>query len=176
MGDLEVLDADTNPALLGSQNPGVVMVGLNSSRAFPDVPFRNFHDPSAVAKDFKIRFACRDTVFWGAYMTDVIKDFVEPVSERLLDHLRANPQFVRAHMDTLRAELADLVHPRPAVLAFGHTVHDLLNKHLRPYEYLHLVPNTHNSHRISKEKYRDTVRAQIHEDNKRSGLEKGKLR
>jgi hypothetical protein len=50
MGDLEVLDADTIPALLGSLNLGVVMVGLNISRAFPDVPFRNFHDPSAVAK------------------------------------------------------------------------------------------------------------------------------
>jgi hypothetical protein len=162
MGDLEVLDADTNPALLGSLNPGVVMVGLNISRVFPDVPFRNFHDPNAAANDFKIRFAFRDTVFWGAYMTDVIKDFVEPVSGRLLDHLRANPQFVRAHVDTLRAEFADLGHPRPVVLAFGHAVHDLLNKHLRPDDYSHHVPITHYSHRISKENYRDMVCTQIH--------------
>jgi hypothetical protein len=80
MGDLTVLDELANHALLETLNPGVVMIGLNISRGFPDKPFRNFHDSGSAANDFKIRYAFHDTVFWGAYMTDVIKGFMEPVS------------------------------------------------------------------------------------------------
>ncbi|HQO79311.1 MAG TPA: hypothetical protein PLG17_12470, partial [Thermodesulfobacteriota bacterium] len=41
MRDIEVLDPRANPSLLQTLNPGVVMVGLNLSRGFPDSPFRN---------------------------------------------------------------------------------------------------------------------------------------
>jgi len=59
MSDLTVLDELAHPQLLETLNPGVVMIGLNISRGFPDEPFGNFHDPSPVANDFKIRFPLR---------------------------------------------------------------------------------------------------------------------
>jgi hypothetical protein len=161
MGNLQVLDERANPALLETLNPSVVMIGLNISRGFPDEPFRNFHDPSAAANDFKIRYAFSDTSLWGAYMTDVIKGFVEPVSGKLLDYLRGHSDVVRDHMAALRAELLDLGHPRPTILAFGGATHALLDQNLRADDYSLLVPLTHYSHRISKEKYRETVHQQL---------------
>jgi hypothetical protein len=161
MGDLQILDEHANPSLLETLNPGVVMVGLNVSRKVSHEPFRNFHDPRPVANDFKIRYAFCDTVFWGAYMTDIIKGFEEPVSRILLKHLRENPMFIKDHMKTLRAELLDLGSPKPLILAFGNAVHDLLAEHLSQDEYSALVSLTHYSHRISKEKYRETVHQQI---------------
>src|SRR5262245_50964860 len=107
--DLGVLDEQANPALLETLNPGVVMIGFNISRAL-DEPFSNFHDPSARAYDFKIRYAFSGTGFWGAYMTDVIKNFVEPVSGNLFAYLKGHPDVVHKHVAALREELLDLGH------------------------------------------------------------------
>ncbi|HYN07354.1 MAG TPA: hypothetical protein VES67_08195 [Vicinamibacterales bacterium] len=162
MGNLDVLDEHSNRALLETLNPAVVMVGLNISRGFLlKEPFRNFHDPSGVANDFKIRYAFRDTSFWGAYMTDIIKGFVEPVSGKLLNHLRRHPEIVRDHVKSLRDELLDLGHPTPLILAFGGAAYALLREGLRGSDYSRLVALTHYSHRISKEKYRATVHEEI---------------
>jgi hypothetical protein len=161
MGDLQILDEYANPALLETLNPGVVMVGLNISRGVLNEPFRNFHDPSAVANDFKIRYAFRDTDFWGAYMTDVIKGLVEPASGALLNYLRKNSEVVGDHVKVLRSELLDLGYPHPLILAFGRAAHTLLKENLSEDDYSLLVPLTHYSHRISKEKYKDTVHRQI---------------
>jgi len=86
---------------------------------------------------------------------------VEPVSGTLLNYLRKNPDVVRDHVKILRAELLDLGYTRPVILAFGGAAHTLLAENLCTYEYSLLVPLTHYGHRISKEKYRDTVRQQI---------------
>jgi hypothetical protein len=161
MGNLEALDEKANPKLLEALNPGVVMVGLNISRGFSE-PFRNFHDVSASANDFKIRFAFRETNFWGAYMTDIIKGFVESSSEKLLTHLRTHPEVVRDNVRAFRDELADLGHPSPLILAFGVAAHALLAKNLCATDYSFLIRLTHYSHwRISKEKYRDKILQEI---------------
>jgi len=162
MGDLTVLDRLANQALLATLNPGVVMIGLNISRGFPDEPFRNFHDPGSTANDFKIRYAFHDTAFTGAYMTDVIKGFVEPVSGRLLDYLRGHPEVVQTHVNTLRRELLDLGHPKPVILAFGRAAYRLLAENLRAEEVTALISLTHYSHHISKEDYRRRVHQEIH--------------
>jgi len=161
MGNLDVLDERANPAVLARLNPGVVMVGLNLSRFRPDKPFMNFHDPSPVANDFKIRFAFSGTDFWGAYMTDAIKEAVEPVSRNLLGYLKVHPEVVSRSMETLRVELADLGHPRPVILAFGGVAYSLLNQNLGPDDYSLLVKITHYSHHISKENYKEEVHQQI---------------
>jgi hypothetical protein len=162
MGDLGVLSEHLNPSLLETLNPGVVMVGLNvAARSLATEPFRNFHDPSPVANDFKIRFAFEGSQFWGAYMTDVIKDHPETQSKRLLVHLKAHPEEIPPHIERLRAELHDLGCARPVILAFGQAVYRLLKKHLGVHEYSRLIPLTHYSHRISKENYQKAVLAQI---------------
>ena len=73
MGHLNVFDLEKNPSLLDTLKANVIMVGLNVSRSLiPTESFRNFHDISPRANDFKIRYAFKGTEFYGAYMTDVI--------------------------------------------------------------------------------------------------------
>jgi hypothetical protein len=161
MGDLRVLDRDANPSLLETLNPGVVMVGLNLSRGDLTEPFRNFHDPRGVAKDFKIRFAFRDTEFWGAYMTDIIKGVVQPSSGELRSYLRTRPEVVQDNVSRFRSELNDLGHSKPLILAFGHGAHRLLKENLSVDDCALLVRLTHYSDQISKEAYREMVHQQI---------------
>jgi len=163
MGNLGVLDRFSNPRLLEVLNPGIVMVGLNLSRGKLSEPFRNFHDPTGVANDFKIRFAFRGTEFWGAYMTDVIKGIVQPSSGALRRYLKTRPEVVRDNVKHLRSELQDLGHSRPVILAFGGDAHALLRENLSVSDYSYLVPLTHYSHWISKEAYREAVHRQIAE-------------
>ena len=79
VGDLTIFDADLNSTVLEKLNPDKVMVGLNISRPI-EYTFGNFHDSRPQSQDYKIRFAFKDTDFYGAYMTDIIKDFQNVVS------------------------------------------------------------------------------------------------
>lgn len=77
--DLSVLNPDTNPSLLKELHGNAILLGLNISRRI-EHPLGNFHDPRPMATDFKIRYALKNTPYWGSYMTDIIKDFEEKAS------------------------------------------------------------------------------------------------
>jgi hypothetical protein len=54
-------------------NRNIILVGLNiSGKGFIDNPFENFHNSKSTSHDYKIRFAIQDTIFSGAYMTDIV--------------------------------------------------------------------------------------------------------
>jgi hypothetical protein len=97
---MDVFDLDKNPDLLKTLRTDVVMVALNFSRdvAFKK-PFMNFHDTNPHAQDFKIRYALEGTPFYGAYMTDIIKDFPMLLSKDVLSYLKANPNQVTAQLN-----------------------------------------------------------------------------
>jgi hypothetical protein len=160
IGDLSVLDVESNGSLLETIKGDVVMVGLNISRSFSE-PFRNFHDPSPKANDFKIRYAFANTKYYGAYMTDIIKDVAMVDSNDLLEHLKAFPSLVRQNINAFREELQGLNSGKPTILAFGSAAHRLLAEHISGRDYSRLIKVTHYSHRISKENYRQSVLAQI---------------
>ncbi len=160
--DLSILDVATTPTTLQVLKNDVVMVGLNFSRSVSfDMRFRNFHDSSPSANDFKIRFAFTNTEYYGAYMTDIIKNVPMVNSADLLKHLRAFPSLVRTNVEVFREELRDLGSQRPTILAFGSAAHALIAENISRHEYSSLVRLTHYSHRIGKEKYRETVLEQI---------------
>jgi hypothetical protein len=160
IGDLSVLDPDANPVLLRTLRIDVIMVGLNISRPLPE-PFRNFHDPSPRANDFKLRHAFIGTDYWGAYMTDIIKNVEMVTSTDVRAHLNALPAVIQSNVHTFLEELGDLNATRPTVLAFGRDAHQLIADHVPPSAYGRLVRVTHYSHQMNKEKYRDSVFAQI---------------
>ena len=139
------------------------MVGLNFSRSLPEQfqNFRNFHDPTPRANDFKIRYAFTNTAYYGAYMTDIVKNFPMLKSAAVLKHLRTSPSLLRTNLDAFREELQDLNAQRPSIFAFGWAAHELLDKNLHPNEYSTLIRLTHYSHQIGKESYRETVLTQI---------------
>jgi hypothetical protein len=164
--DLSVFDIVSNPGTLQLLKNDVIMVGLNISRSLRE-QFRNFHDPNPRANDFKIRYAFTNTEYYGAYMTDVIKNVVMVSSAELLRHLRAVPSLVQANIRTFRDELRDLGSRKPTILAFGSAAYELIADNLPGDEYSRLIRLTHYSHRISKEKYKKTVLAQIKYHNRK---------
>jgi hypothetical protein len=158
--DLRIFDLAANPTTLDTLNGSVVMVGLNISRSFVE-PFRNFHDSNPNANDFKIRHAFASTAYYGAYMTDIIKNVELVRSADLRSYLRAHPNVIHSNVATFRQELRDLPCRRPTILAFGLAAYNLLAENLLPEEYSSLIRLTHYSHQIGKEEYRETVLAQI---------------
>jgi hypothetical protein len=160
IGDLSILDLAATPGTLQVLKNDIILVGLNISRSFTE-RFRNFHDSNPSANDFKIRYAFTSTQYYGAYMTDIIKNVEMVKSADLLKHLKSSPSIVRASVAAFREELSDLGAPRPTILAFGLAAHRLIAENISPDEYSSLIPLTHYSHRMGKEKYRETVLAQI---------------
>ena len=160
MGDLNVLDPDRNPALLGMLRSDVVMVGLNLSRDRP-APFGNFHDAKAEGQDYKIRFAFTGTPFYGAYMTDIIKGVVMLKAGDLMRFLAANQHVVAESVERLLEEFDDLKSESPTVIAFGGSAHLLAAKHLPANRYSRLVRVTHYSHYISATAYRERVLGEL---------------
>ena len=155
IGDLDIFDLDKNPKLLETLNPNVIMVGLNFSRTIAKETFVNFHDKRPQGQDYKIRYAFRDTEFYGAYMTDIIKDFEEKISGNVKEYLKAHNDFELDNIKLFEQEIKDLQCVDPLIIAFGNISYDLLNKHFgNQYRIKKIM---HYSHQISKENYKTAV-------------------
>lgn len=164
MGYLNIFNLQKNPSLLETLKNNVVMVGLNFSRPLePTEPFKNFHDLSPHANDFKIRYVFKDTAFYGAYMTYIIKNTEMKVSRDVRTYLKNNPSVVKENISFLRKELSDIESNQPILLAFGRDTYNLLHENLEKHEYANLIKLTHYSHQISKEEYKEKVLRQIND-------------
>jgi hypothetical protein len=73
-GDLSVLDICKNRDLLKQIKPHIILVGLNISRRV-EKTLANFHDPRPYSMDYEIRYALKNTPYYGAYMTDIIVEY-----------------------------------------------------------------------------------------------------
>jgi hypothetical protein len=157
-----LFDLSLNPSLLDVIQPNIVMVGLNFSREIESMnDFANFHDESPHANDFKIRYAFSGTRYYGAYMTDALKNLVMLNAPSVRDYLKQNPDSVQPHVEVFEAELNELGVTKPLILAFGRDAFGILRKTLNPERYSDLIQITHYSHQIRKEKYREDVLSQI---------------
>ena len=132
-------------------NVNIILVGLNISKKI-DIPFSNFHPNYSTAHDYKIRYALKDTMFYGAYMTDIIKDFEEKVSEKLMKYLKNNPTFLQENILSFENELIDIGSTNPILIAFGHDCYKILNNNFKDKYRIYKV--SHYSSCISKEKLR----------------------
>jgi len=149
-----------NESVLSLLKNDVVMVGLNISRAFSE-PFVNFHDPNPRANDFKIRYAFKDSPYYGAYMTDIIKFLKEVDSKRVMKYLTEHPETIQLNVRTFRDEMHDLKATAPVILAFGRNAYKILSVNLNKTEYSKLIKLTHYSHQIGKEAYKEAVLKEI---------------
>ena len=156
VGDLSVLDPNTNPKLLPTLNPNIALVALNISRGDITLPFGNFHDARSEATDYKIRYATNDTPLWSAYMTDIIKDFEEKISGKVKSYLRENRDFEKENVDFFVQELSDIGATNPTLIAFGNESYDILKRNLNNEFKIHKIP--HYANYSSKEKYRMQIK------------------
>jgi hypothetical protein len=157
MDDLSAFD---DARVLSSLRNDVVMVGLNFSvpRDAPK-PFFNFHGKGGGA--FKIRYAFKDSPYYGAYMTDIIKRHKEVDSKKMMQYLKAHPDVVARSVAKFREELRDLRATAPIILALGNDTYKLLCDNLNKSDYRKLIKLTHYSYRINKEKYKEAVFKEI---------------
>jgi len=160
IGDISHFENETVLSLLKHD---VVMVGLNVSMrdSTDSKPFQNFHSPNPSANDFKIRYAFKDSPYYGAYMTDIIKSHVEVDAKQVMRNLKEHPGKIEANLKTFRQEMQDIKATAPVILAFGRDTYKLLSENLNENEYSKLIRLTHYSHRIRKEIYRETVFKEI---------------
>jgi len=131
--------------------PNIIFVGLNISQKITK-PFGNFHSESSTSHDYKIRYALKDTQFWGAYMTDIIKDFEEKISGNLIKFVNKNPIFLQENIKAFEEELLFIDSNNPIIIAFGNDCYKILNRHLKNKYKIYKV--SHYSSCISKEKLR----------------------
>ena len=155
VGDLSVFDLKRNPKLLEILNPNIVLVALNISRGDITKPFANFHDSRPEATDFKIRYATKDTILWGAYMTDIIKDFEEKVSGKVQSFLKDNRDFEKENVKFFLNELSEVGAINPTLIAFGNVAFDILKRNLKEKFNIFKIPHYAAYH--GKEKYREQV-------------------
>jgi hypothetical protein len=152
--DLSILDPDANPTLLNTLHGNSILLGLNISRRI-ERPLGNFHDPRPMATDFKIRYALKGTSYWGSYMTDIIKDFEEKASGRMMGFLRGNKDFEQDNIRKLREEIEVLGFANPVLVTFGKDA-ETIAKRAMSREF-HIVRIPHYANYISKEDYRAQV-------------------
>lgn len=162
IGNLDIFDLHKNPSLLETLNNNVLMVGLSCSRPLITTePFKNFHDTHPYANDFKIRYAFMNTQYYGAYMTDIIKNTVMISRQQFLPFLRENIALVHENIKLFREEISELDTSEPIILAFGVNAYNLLCKYLNKTEYSKLIKLTSYAQQISKEDYKKEVFNQI---------------
>ena len=155
MGDLSVLDPDVDKNLLSKLNPNIVLVGLNFAVDIEHESWDVFHKYRRYGTDFKTRYALRDTPLWGAYMTDVLKDYPETDSQKVLSHIRKHPELEQQNIKSFRQELADIGTTNPCLIASGNIVNDILKRNLAEFE---IIKIPHYAHRMNKENYREQVK------------------
>ena len=160
MGDISHFE---NESVLSFLKNNIVMVGLNISMggSTDSKPFQNFHSPNSSANDFKIRYSFKDSPYYGAYMTDIIKLHIEVDAKQVMRCLKEHPEKIEENLKTFREEIRDLKATAPVILVFGRDTYKLLNEHLNGNEYSKLIRLTHYSHRIGKEAYKETVFKEI---------------
>ena len=107
--------------------------------------------------DFKIRYALKGSPFWGAYMTDIIKDFEQKSSGKMMNYLRRDKSFEEENVKIFRHEMNDLGTNNPTIVAFGKGAHVILNRNFKNEFRIFKIP--HYSNYTAKEKYREEVKS-----------------
>jgi hypothetical protein len=121
-------------------NPNIILVGLNISEKIERI-FGNFHPDKTSAQDYKTRFALQGTMFWGAYMTDVIKSYEEKISGNLMKYLRTNQDFEKENIKLFEQELIDIGSQNTIIIAFGNDSYNILKRNLKDKYRIYKVPH-----------------------------------
>ena len=155
MGDLSLLDPSINKNLLNEVNPNIIFVALNFSRETVMEDFANFHDARHISQDYKIRYALKGTKLWGGYMTDIIKNFPEKSSSKMMLFLKKDKKLEIENCQIFTEELSLLKSHQPKIIAFGNDAFSILQRNFENKFDIVKVP--HYANYINKEKYRELL-------------------
>ncbi len=139
MGDISFFAAPSQTTL-DLLNPNIILVGLNISEKINRV-FGNFHPVKTSSQDYKTRFALQGTMFWGAYMTDIIKSYEEKISGNLMKYLSKNKDFEKENIKLFEQELLDIGSKNTIIVAFGNDSYNILKRNLGDKYTIYKVPH-----------------------------------
>jgi len=155
MGDMSVFEESSE--LLNALHTDIVFVALNAAdRDIQPEPFSAFHDTSHTAMDYKMRYAFRDTILWGSYITDFFHGLRETDSGKVKRYLFENPEYLAASVARFKAELAFVADDgkKPILIALGSQVKELLDLYVSHDYTIFSLP--HYSYSVmTKELYRE---------------------
>ena len=135
--DLSIFD---DSHLLDKLNAKYVFVALNAANhPNPQIlpAWSCFHSNYRYQNDYKLRTATKGTRFEGAYITDVIKYYVETDSTKVKSAIRKDPTIITNNLIYLQEELNLLKSSNngtnPILIALGNDVYNVLNKYITGY-------------------------------------------
>lgn len=155
MDDLSIFDEPRLHSTLPQLTTDYVLVGLNISTRDIVIPLSNFHGKNGEV--YKVRYALHETDLWGAYMTDILKDFRDSKADSVLRFLKTSegPPFEKENVESFRAELATVGAENAVLVAFGSVVYDILIRHFGGRQ--RILKIDHYGYRITKEIYKHRV-------------------
>ena len=171
MGNMEwAKDEDSLCSIL---NPGFVFVGLNLSDSHgkysdANTPWVNFHSGNPHGNSFKLRFALKDTPFWGAYMTDLIKGVKETDSKKVVSKLKKDKALLERNLKEFEREISYLG-GKPVLIALGKAVYKFLKSLELEGKYA-VKELPHYSSRVTKEQYHTAVLKALGKSNNKPSM------
>ena len=155
MDDLSIFDEPSLHSTLPQLTTEYVLVGLNISTRDIVIPLSNFHGRNGEV--YKVRYALHETDLWGAYMTDILKDFRDSRADPVSRFLKTpdGPPFEKQNVESFRAELETVGAENATLIAFGKVVYDILTRHFGGKQ--RILKIDHYGYRINKEIYKYRV-------------------
>ncbi|WP_027207442.1 hypothetical protein [Butyrivibrio fibrisolvens] len=153
VGDLSIFQSVDLKVL----NTGYVFVGLNVAgdgtvERMPD--WANFHSEYRTHHDFKLRYALRDTPFWGSYFTDIIKLHSDSDGGNVMKYIKQHPDILKKNIESFEEEIGYLG-GHPILIAMGDKTYGILRDNLgHKYE---IKKMSHYARAVSKESYREEL-------------------
>lgn len=148
--------------LLARLKSNLVFVSMNLSKEVERQdgykgPWWNFHSELGGNTDVKLRSAFQAAKFNGYYITDLIKDYPETNSQKLVEMVRDHPEVLDRNMEILLDELS-CFEEKPVVVALGSWVYDKLRAKKRlGKDYTVLKLNHFSNWAVGKDEYTKLV-------------------
>lgn len=138
--------------------PDYIFVGLNPSKHSNSAActelWRNFHSGDAKkSQDYKLRYALKDTKYWGCFITDVFPTIIEKDSNCAMK--KTNKSMTTESIEMI-LQARDILGGHAVIVAVGGKAYKILKKGLSGTNAC-LKKITHYSYRINIDKYRQSV-------------------
>lgn len=147
-------------------NDKYVFVGLNASEQETTFSkWRSFHsDDTNKQNDYKLRYALKDTKYWGGYITDIIKGLKLTKSEKVEKYIKDNPDYLQRCVQMFLDEIAH-ISENPVLIAMGDATYKILKKipELKKYKIIKIMHYAYRYDGYSHNpiKYRSKIEEQL---------------
>ena len=130
--------------------PNIVLLALNFSKDIKfENNFQNFNSGGQTSGGaYKLRLMLKDTSFWGAYMTDIIKDLPAKDASKAYKIWKNDPILRRRSLECFDQELKDIGSVNPLIVCFGGPASEITREHLSS-KYKNIVNMPHYSASIT---------------------------